>query len=101
MFTAFYQKEAKNCFWDANNCSLYSEEKAAQDIIDEQPFAWLELSDDFSLNSNKRSHTDDSEVQVDNASVLTSKTIDFLSPAQREQYMANKNASTSESLDQL
>ena len=42
VFTAYFQKEAKICFWNLNNYSHYSEEKAAQDIIDEQLFTWLE-----------------------------------------------------------
>ena len=100
MFTAHYQSEAKNCFWDANDRPLYSEEKAAQDIIDTEPFAWLELPDDFSLNSNKRSRTDNSEVQVDDTSVLTSKTIDFLSPSQKEKYIQETPTSTSDNVDQ-
>ena len=80
MFASHHQKETKNCFWESNNRPLYSDEKAAQDIIDEKPFAWLELPEDFSINSNKRSKTDDSEVDVDDATVLTSKKIEFLSP---------------------
>ena len=100
MFTAHYQSEAKNCFWDSNDRPLHSEEKAAQDIIDTEPFAWLELPDDFSLNSNKRSRTDNSEVQVDDTSVLTSKTIDFLSPSQKEKYIQETPTSTSDSVDQ-
>ena len=100
MFISHCQNEAKNCFWDSNDRPLYSDEKAAQDIIDEKPFAWLELPEDFSINSNKRSKTDDSEVDVDDATVLTSKTIDFLSPEQREEYENTKlHASTSASED--
>ena len=79
---------------------MYSEEKAAQDIIDEEPFAWLELPDDFSLNSNKRLRTDNSKVQVDDTSVLTSKTIDFLSPSQKEKYIQETSTSTSDSVVQ-
>ena len=86
MFTAYFQKEAKNCFWDLNDRPLYSKEKAIQDIIDEKPFTWLELPDDFSASSNKCSRTDDSEVDIDDTSILTSKTINFLSPAQTKEY---------------
>ena len=32
--------------------------------------------------------------------MLTSKTINFLTPAQQEQYLTNKNTSTSASIDQ-
>ena len=39
MFTAYYQSEAKNCFWDANNQPLFSEGRDVQDIIDKEPFA--------------------------------------------------------------
>ena len=81
MFTVYYQKEAKNCFQNSNDYPLYSDKKAVQNIINEQPFAWLELFDDFSLNSNKCSHTNDSEVDLNNASVLSSKTADFLTLA--------------------
>ena len=77
IFTARYQKEAKNYFWNSNNRSLYSNEKVAQDIIDEKPFAWLKLPDNFSLNSNKRSRTDDPELDIDDAMILLSKTVDF------------------------
>ena len=52
MFAVHYQKETKHCCWDCDNYPLYSEEKSAQDVIDEKLFAWLELPDDFSLNSN-------------------------------------------------
>ena len=37
---------------------------------------------------------DDSKVDVDDTSVLSSKTIDFLTPAQRKHYESNKSAST-------
>ena len=97
MFTAYFQKEAKNCFWDSNR-PLYSKEKAAQDIIDEKPFTWLELPDNFSTSSNKYSRTDDSEVDIDNTSILTSKTINFLSPAQTEEYQSNQAILTSTSV---
>ena len=89
MFTAYFQKEAKNCFWNLNDRLLYSKEKAARDIINEKPFTWLELSDDFSASSNKHSRTDDLEVDVDDTLILTSKTIDFLSPAQTKEYQSN------------
>ena len=59
VFISHCQKKGKNFYWDSNDSPLCSNEKAAQDIIDEKPFAWIELSDDFSLNSNKRSKTDD------------------------------------------
>ena len=39
MFTSHYQTEAKNCFWDSNDGPLCSDKKAAQDAIDEKPFA--------------------------------------------------------------
>ena len=90
MFTVYFQKEAKNYFWDSNNCPLYSNEKVAQDIIDEKPFAWLKLLDNFSLNSNKKSRTDNLEVDINDATVLSSKTINFLSPTQREVYESAK-----------
>ena len=99
MFAAHHQKEAKNCFWDSNNKTSCSDEKEAQDVIDEKPFAWLELPDDFSLNSNKRTKTDDSEVEVDDISVFTSKTIDFLSPSQRKECQSSKSTSNFEKLD--
>ena len=83
MFTAHYQKEAKNCYWCSNYCPLYSNEKAAQDIIDEKSFSWIKLPDDFSLNSKKRSKTDDSEVDIDDATVITSKKWLFISCAER------------------
>jgi len=95
IFTTHFQKEAKNCFWDSNDRPLYSEEKAAQDIINEKPFTWLELPDDFSASSNKCSCTDDLEVDIDNTSILTSKTINFLSPAQTEEYQSNQAILTS------
>ena len=100
MFTAHCQNEAKNFFWDSNDNPLYSDEKAAQDIIDEKPFAWLELPEYFSINSNNRSKIDDSEVNVDDVTVLTSKPIDSLSPEQREEYENTKlPTSTSASID--
>ena len=58
----------------------------------------LELPDDFSTSSNKRSYTNDLEVDVDNTSILTSKTIDFLSPAQTEEYQSNQATSISTSV---
>ena len=54
-------------------------EKMDQDIIDEKPFSWFELSDEFNITSNKITHYDDEErIILDGTSLLTQKNIDFL-----------------------
>ena len=58
--------------------------KFDQDIIDEKPFAWLELPNGFSTGSSKRTRTDDSKSEADYASFLTSKKVDFLIPDQKD-----------------
>ena len=50
------------------------------------------------MNSNKWLWIDDSEVDVDDTSVLLSKTVDSLTPTQREYYESNKSALTSASI---
>ena len=80
----------ENCFWDANSHPLYSNKKAAQDIINIQLFTQLELPNNFSISSNKHSRTDNSEVEVDDITILFSKTIDFLSATQKEDCKLSK-----------
>ena len=59
----------------------------AQDIMHEQPFSLLELSDDFSTSSNKLLRSDDEEsMNLDNMSLITSKTADFLNDEQKMEY---------------
>jgi len=58
------------------------------------------LLDDFSLSSNKRSSTNNSEIDINDATILSSKTIDFLFPIQKEAYESSKlPALTSVSID--
>ena len=45
---------------------------------------------DFSISSNKQSRTDNSEVEVDNITILSSKTINFFFAAQKEDYESSK-----------
>lgn len=56
MFAVFHQEEAKPAHWENDN-PLYSSEKDAKDIVNEQPFAWIEFPDDFRFSANKITRT--------------------------------------------
>ena len=79
MFSEEHHTLAKFTHWTSEGKPLYAIEKMAQDIIDEQPFSWMELPDDFSTSSNKWPRLDDEErIYLDDTSLITSKTTDFL-----------------------
>ena len=52
IFTVFHQEETKLSHWE-NDKPLYFSEKAAKEIINEQPFACLEFPDNFSFGAKK------------------------------------------------
>ena len=82
IFSPKKQNLANAVIWN-NNKSLYPIEKDSQDIMDEKSFAWLELPDNFSTSSNKRSYTKDSLSDFDNTSIAIAKTANFLSNIER------------------
>lgn len=95
IFITLRQEEAKTAYW-TDNKPLCSHEKASEDIINEKPFAQLELIDEFSVGAKKRSRMDGSGVEVDCITIMSSKTVDFLSLAQVQDYAsARQHVSTS------
>ena len=93
MFSEEDQTLAKSTHWTSEEKPLHTMEKMAQEIIDEQPLSWLELPDDFSTSSNKRIHSDDGEIiNLDDTSLLTSRTTDFLTTKKTSEYEINKAA---------
>ena len=93
MFSEEDQTLAKSTHWTKDVKPLHATEKMAQEIIDGQPFSWLELSDDFSTSSNKRLRSDDEEIiNLDDISLLTSRTTDFLTTKQISECKINKVA---------
>ena len=79
MFSEDRQTLAKSTHWTSKGKPLHATEKMAQDIIDEQKFSLLVFPEDFSISSNKRPRSCDEEsMHLDNTSLLTSKTIEFL-----------------------
>ena len=63
----------------------------AQDEIDEEPFSYLELPDNFSISSNKcQGSVDRHNMDLDETSLLKSKTEDFLNATESTAYEAAK-----------
>ena len=84
MFSDEYQTLAESAHQNSEGKPLCDTEKIAQDIIDENLFSWLEFPDYFSLTSNKRLLSDDEEIMsLDDTSLLTSKTADFLNTKEK------------------
>ena len=73
-----------------NDRPICSHEKEAQDAIDEQLFDWIEFLDNFSIDSNKKSRLDDSEVEAHNVSSISSKAKEFLNPSQKKYCESSK-----------
>ena len=70
-------------------------EKIAQDIIDKNLFSWLEFPDYFSLTFNKRLLSDDEEIMsLDDTSLFTSKTADFLNTKEKLECKINKQTAS-------
>ena len=101
MFSEEDQTLAKSTHWTKDVKPLHATEKMAQEIIDGQPFSWLELSDDFSTSSNKRLRSDDEEIiNLDDMSLLTSRTTDFLTTKQIVENEINRvSTSTTETIE--
>ena len=52
----------------------------------------MELPDDFITSSNKRTQSDDEEsMHLDDTSILTSKTIDFLNDKEKREHETEKS----------
>lgn len=106
MFSEEHQTFAKSTHGTSEGKPLYATENMAQDIIDEKPFSWLELPEDFSTSSNKRLHSDDEEsINLDDTHLLTSRTTDFITTKQIVQCETNKvstsTAATMENIEGL
>ena len=85
ILTDFHQEEEKSAHWE-NDKPIYSSEKADEDIINEKPFSWIELVEDFSVGAKKWTKTDGSEVEIDDFTILCTKTVDFLNPDKSSDY---------------
>ena len=90
MFLEEHQILSKSTHWTSEGKPLRAKEKMAQVTIDEQPFSWLELPDNFS-SSNKRTYSEDEEsMHLDGTSLLASKTIDFLNDKEKIEHETKK-----------
>ena len=91
MFSEEHHALAKSTHCTSEGKPVCATEKMVQDTIDDQPFSWLELPVEFSTSSNKRFRSDEEKsMNLDDASLLTSRTTDLLTTKQKMDHETNK-----------